>query len=118
MLGFCLGVAQVTGVDFPTSVLLAAASSALGTTSANLKDALRFNPSNVATASMASGNVEKMHNILLTLFGEVGGCSVVTTREKLLDIMTSTLGLFAKKRVCFLQKKLSFFPLRVAKKVA
>ena len=67
MLGFCLGVAQVTGVDFPTSVLLAAASSALGTTSANLKDALRFNPSNVATASMASGNVEKLHNILLTL---------------------------------------------------
>lgn len=96
-------------MDFPTSVLLAAASSALGTTSANLKDALRFNPSNVATASMASGNVEKMHNILLTLFGEVGGCNVVTTREKLLDIMTSTLGLFAKKRVCFLPKKTIFF---------
>ena len=66
-------------MDFPTSVLLAAASSALGTTSANLKDALRFNPSNVATASMASGNVEKMHNILLTLFGEVGGCSVAVS---------------------------------------
>ena len=76
MLGFCLGVAQVTGVDFPTSVLLAAASSALGTTSANLKDALRFNPSNVATASMASGNVEKLHNILLTLWGWGGGGGV------------------------------------------
>ena len=42
---------QVGGVDFPTSVLLAAASSALGTTSASLKDALRLNPSSTATTA-------------------------------------------------------------------
>ena len=48
-------VIQAAGVDFPTSVLLAAASSAIGTTPSSLKDALRLSPSNTATASMASG---------------------------------------------------------------
>lgn len=40
---------KVAGSDFPTSVLLAAASTALGTTSSNLKDALRFSPAVTAT---------------------------------------------------------------------
>lgn len=48
---------QVAGVDFPTSVLIAAASSALGTTSASLKDVLRLNPSNTATACIPSGEI-------------------------------------------------------------
>lgn len=41
-----------TGVDFPTSVLLAAASTVLGTSSSDLKDALSLKP---FTAVMASG---------------------------------------------------------------
>ncbi|XP_076452853.1 MLX-interacting protein-like isoform X2 [Babylonia areolata] len=47
-------ISKVSGVDFATSVLLAAASSAIGTTPSSLKDVLRLNPSNVATASMTS----------------------------------------------------------------
>ncbi|XP_070205181.1 MLX-interacting protein-like isoform X2 [Littorina saxatilis] len=51
---FTVEFTKVAGVDFPTSVLIAAASSALGTTSASLKDVLRLNPSNTATACIPS----------------------------------------------------------------